>query len=47
MSVYLERATGTALFNGLMMQVLWVMALYGVARLVWRQGIRKYVAAGG
>ncbi len=46
-SVYLERATGTALFNGLMMQVLWVMALYGVARLVWRQGIRKYVAAGG
>jgi ABC-2 type transport system permease protein len=46
-SVYLGQATGEALRLGLMVQALWVVAAYGVARIVWNRGIKKYSAVGG
>lgn len=46
-SVYLGKATGPALWAGLAMQALWVVAAFGLARLVWARGIRKYSAVGG
>jgi len=46
-SVYLGRVTGAELWRGLAMQVFWVVAMYGLARWVWRAGIRRYAAVGG
>jgi len=46
-SVYLGRVTGDDLWRGLMIQAFWVVALYGLARLVWSRGIRRYSAVGG
>jgi len=46
-SVYLGKTSGVVLGWGLMVQALWVMAMYGVARLVWSRGVRKYAAFGG
>jgi ABC-2 type transport system permease protein len=46
-SIYLGRTTGSALALGLCAQALWVVAAYGLARMVWSRGIRKYSAVGG
>jgi ABC-2 type transport system permease protein len=46
-SIYLGRITGDALWRGLALQALWVVAFYLVGRAVWSRGIRKYTAVGG
>ena len=46
-SIYVGKTTGTALYQGLAIQALWVIAAYLLARLMWRRGIRKYSAVGG
>jgi ABC-2 type transport system permease protein len=46
-SIYLGQTTGPALWQGLTIQALWVVAFYGLARLAWNRGIRKYSAVGG
>jgi len=46
-SIYMGQTTGPALWQGLGMQVLWVMLAYGAARFIWARGIRKYSAVGG
>jgi ABC-2 type transport system permease protein len=46
-SVYLGKTSGAMLGWGLMVQALWVAAMYIVARLLWQRGIRKYAAFGG
>src|SRR5438552_5754755 len=46
-SIYLGQTTGPALWEGLGIQAFWVMAVYGLARLLWGRGIRKYSAVGG
>jgi ABC-2 type transport system permease protein len=46
-SVYLEQSTGAELWQGLAMQVFWILFFYVAARLVWRKGIRHYTAVGG
>jgi ABC-2 type transport system permease protein len=46
-SVYLGRVTGPDLERGLLIQAFWVVAFYGLARWIWRRGIRHYVAVGG
>lgn len=46
-SIWLGRVNGDALGLGLLVQVLWVVAAYVLARLVWNHGIRKYSAVGG
>ena len=45
--VYLGRATGAALVEGLALQASWVLISYGLARWMWRRGLRHYSAVGG
>ena len=45
--VYMGKVTGAALWQGLAIQALWVAVAYGLARLAWRRGIRRYSAVGG
>jgi len=46
-NVYLGRATGAALWNGLLIQFCWVAVAYVAARFVWARGVRHYGAVGG
>lgn len=46
-SVYMGKTTGADLARGLLVQALWVLAAYGIARFAWRRGIKKYSAVGG
>ena len=46
-SIYVGKTTGTALYQGLLIQALWVVAAYGLARFAWQRGVRKYSAVGG
>ncbi|MDQ6632235.1 MAG: ABC-2 family transporter protein [Verrucomicrobiota bacterium] len=46
-NIYLGQISGPALQRGLLIQTLWVVAFYGLARFVWSRGIRKYSAVGG
>ncbi len=46
-SVYLERSQGLGLWRGLGIQFFWVIFFFGVARLAWSRGVRKYTAVGG
>ena len=46
-NIYLGRVSGVALYQGLLVQMLWVVAAYFLARFVWSRGIRKYSAVGG
>jgi ABC-2 type transport system permease protein len=46
-SIYLKQVSGADLIQGMLIQTAWVAAFYGLARWVWRRGIRKYSAVGG
>jgi ABC-2 type transport system permease protein len=46
-SIYMGKVNGAELAQGLAMQAFWVAAAYGLARLLWHRGIRKYSAVGG
>jgi ABC-2 type transport system permease protein len=46
-SIYMGKTRGADLASGLLIQSLWVIAAYCVARFAWRRGIRKYSAVGG
>jgi ABC-2 type transport system permease protein len=46
-SIYMGKTRGADLASGLLIQGLWVIAAYCVARFAWRRGIRKYSAVGG
>ena len=46
-SIYLGRTTGTAVWEGLLVQLLWVLVAALAARMVWGRGIRRYAAYGG
>lgn len=46
-SIWLGRVNGNALWLGVLVQLLWVIAAYALARLVWSRGIKKYSAVGG
>lgn len=46
-SIYHGRIAGLDLLQGIAVQALWVLIMAGVARFVWRRGIRHYSAFGG
>jgi len=46
-SIYVGKTTGAALYQGLVIQFLWVVVAYLFARFMWARGIRKYSAFGG
>jgi ABC-2 type transport system permease protein len=46
-SIYMGKAVGVEMIRGLLIQGLWVIAAYGMARFAWRRGIKHYSAVGG
>jgi ABC-2 type transport system permease protein len=46
-SIYMGKVTGAELARGFLLQIFWVVAAFGFARLLWNRGIRKYSAVGG
>ena len=46
-SIYMGKVTGAELARGLLIQFLWVCAMYVLARFAWNRGIKKYEAVGG
>lgn len=46
-SVYMGRVEGAALAQGLLIQALWILGLFALARLVWQRGLRTFTAVGG
>jgi ABC-2 type transport system permease protein len=46
-SIYMGKVGDGELARGLAIQLLWVVAIYVLARFVWSRGIRKYSAVGG
>ena len=46
-SIYVGKTTGKELYEGLLIQGVWVILAYLLARFVWKRGIRKYSAVGG
>jgi len=46
-SIYMGKTTGNDLARGLVIQFLWVCAMYMLARFAWNRGIKKYEAVGG
>jgi len=46
-SIYVGKTSGRELYEGLVIQVSWVIASYALARFIWNRGVRKYSAVGG
>ena len=46
-SIYMGKTSGNEMLHGLLIQALWVVAAYFLARFAWNRGIRKYGAVGG
>jgi ABC-2 type transport system permease protein len=46
-SIYLEQLTPEALGKGMALQIIWVLAIYQLARWVWQRGLKRYSAVGG
>jgi ABC-2 type transport system permease protein len=46
-SIYLGRTSGAALWQGLGIQMFWVVFFYLIARWMWARGIRRFTAFGG
>lgn len=46
-SIYMGKVQGGQIWFGFAMQLLWVVIAYGIAKLVWARGLRKYSAVGG
>jgi ABC-2 type transport system permease protein len=46
-SIFLEKAQHAALYKGLAIQAGWLVAAWGLARLLWARGLRRYGAVGG
>jgi ABC-2 type transport system permease protein len=46
-SVYMGKVTGAALWQGLLIQLFWVLLAFVTARFMWARGVRKYSAFGG
>lgn len=45
--VYLGKVEGSELWTGMAIQAGWLLAVYLLARWVWRRGLRHYSAVGG
>lgn len=46
-SVYMGRVNAASLVQGLAMQGIWIVMLFGLARVIWHRGLRTYTAVGG
>ena len=46
-SIYMGKIVGSDLLRGMLIQTMWVIAAYLLARFAWARGIKKYSAVGG
>ena len=46
-TIYMGKVQAADLGRGLLIQLAWVMAAYGMARFMWQRGMKKYSAVGG
>ena len=46
-TIYMGKVQSAELGRGLLIQIFWVMAAYGMARFMWQRGLKKYSAVGG
>jgi ABC-2 type transport system permease protein len=46
-AIYMGKIAGADVWLGLLVQSLWLLLAYALARFAWRRGIRKYAAFGG
>lgn len=45
--IYMGKISGNGIGLALLTQLFWVLMMYGLARFMWRRGIKKYAAFGG
>lgn len=45
--IYLGRVEGQEMWNGIIVQTVWLVIAFVTARFVWNRGIRSYTAVGG
>ncbi len=45
--IYMGKIAGAGIWLGLLMQLLWLLLAYRLARFAWARGIRRYAAFGG
>jgi ABC-2 type transport system permease protein len=45
--IYMGKIVGADIVRGLVVQLIWVLMGYALARFAWRRGIKKYAAFGG
>jgi ABC-2 type transport system permease protein len=45
--IYLGRVEGSDMWNGLIVQFIWLVIAFFAARFVWSRGIKSYTAVGG
>jgi ABC-2 type transport system permease protein len=46
-AIYMGKIAGAEVWLGLLVQSLWLLLAYALARFAWRRGIKKYAAFGG
>jgi ABC-2 type transport system permease protein len=46
-AIYMGKIAGAGIWLGLLVQSLWLLLAYVLARFAWRRGIKKYAAFGG
>jgi ABC-type uncharacterized transport system permease subunit len=46
-AIYMGKIAGVGVWQGLLMQLVWLLLAYRLARFMWSRGIRKYAAFGG
>lgn len=45
--IYLNKLTGTALVEALLIQILWIAILYALSQVLWKKAINRLVILGG
>jgi len=47
LNVVVGNETTNGIISGIAMQIIWILLLFGLSKIVWRIGMKKYIAAGG
>jgi ABC-2 type transport system permease protein len=47
LNIICGKASGEDIFFGLLMQFTWIIIFYGFSRILWKMGMKRYIAAGG
>jgi len=47
LNVVVGNETSNGIITGIVMQIIWILILFGLSKIIWRIGMKKYIAAGG